>query len=315
MLQGWGFYDQAVQAQREALTIRQELGDQLGIGESLIELAWALMDQGDLAEAERLMRESLALYRALDEPFYGHKAALRLGHSLAGQGRVAEAYPLLEKALAAFSERGGVPELVSWATVVLSQADLSLGRYAEAGRKAQASLALARDVDARWWIGAALGVLGCAAMAQGAYPEAQQRLQESLDVFQGTQTQNQVIGAHADMAGAALLQGNTDKAQQHLLQALRLATEYRATALLLALPFVARLLAEQGHAERAVEIYALASRYPYVANSRWYEDLVGQRIAAVAATLPPEVVAAAQERGRARDRWATAQELLAELEG
>jgi hypothetical protein len=30
----------------------------------------------------------------------------------------------------------------------------------------------------------------------------------------------------------------------------------------------------------------------------------------VAAALPPEVVAAAQERGRARDLWTTAQELL-----
>jgi hypothetical protein len=81
------------------------------------------------------------------------------------------------------------------------------------------------------------------------------------------------------------------------------------------LPFVALLMAEQGQAERAVEIYALASRYPYVANSRWYEDLVGQRIAAVAATLPPEVVAAAQERGRARDLWTTVEELAVELGG
>jgi hypothetical protein len=29
--------------------------------------------------------------------------------------------------------------------------------------------------------------------------------------------------------------------------------------------------------------------------------------------LPPDVVAAAQERGRARDLWATAEELLQEL--
>jgi hypothetical protein len=63
-----------------------------------------------------------------------------------------------------------------------------------------------------------------------------------------------------------------------------------------------------------VELYALASRYKYVANSRWWEDIVGKHVSAIAATLPPEVVAAAQERGRARDLWATAEELLAELE-
>jgi hypothetical protein len=38
-------------------------------------------------------------------------------------------------------------------------------------------------------------------------------------------------------------------------------------------------------------------------------------IATVAATLPPEVVAAAQERGRARDLDATVAELLVELGG
>ena len=63
-----------------------------------------------------------------------------------------------------------------------------------------------------------------------------------------------------------------------------------------------------------MELYALASRYPFVANSRWFEDVAGKHIAAVAATLPPEVVAAAQKRGRARDLEAMVAELLAELE-
>ena len=73
--------------------------------------------------------------------------------------------------------------------------------------------------------------------------------------------------------------------------------------------------ADQGEKERAVEPYALASRYPFVANLRWFEDIAGRHIAAVAATLPPDVVAAAQERGRARDLEATVVELLVELEG
>jgi hypothetical protein len=62
-----------------------------------------------------------------------------------------------------------------------------------------------------------------------------------------------------------------------------------------------------------VELYALASRYPLVANSRWFEDVAGRHIAAVAASLPPDVVAAAQARGRARDLEATVTELLVEL--
>jgi hypothetical protein len=33
---------------------------------------------------------------------------------------------------------------------------------------------------------------------------------------------------------------------------------------------IALLLTDQGEQERAVELYALALRYPVVANSRWF---------------------------------------------
>ena len=74
----------------------------------------------------------------------------------------------------------------------------------------------------------------------------------------------------------------------------------------------ALLLADRGEAARAVELYALASRHPAVANSRWFEDVAGKQIAALAAGLPPEVAAAARERGRALDLDATVAEWLAE---
>ena len=64
-----------------------------------------------------------------------------------------------------------------------------------------------------------------------------------------------------------------------------------------------------------MELYALASRYAFVANSQWFEDVAGRHITAAAESLPPEVVVAAQERGRARDLWETARELLGELSG
>lgn len=50
-----------------------------------------------------------------------------------------------------------------------------------------------------------------------------------------------------------------------------------------------------------------------MANSRWYEDIAGQELSAAAESLPPEVVSAAQIRGRERDIWETAAELLAEF--
>jgi len=73
-------------------------------------------------------------------------------------------------------------------------------------------------------------------------------------------------------------------------------------------------LIDEGEAERAIALYALASRYPFVANSCWFEDVAGRYIAAAAAALPLEMVQAAQEHGRARDLDVTVKELPAELE-
>jgi hypothetical protein len=81
------------------------------------------------------------------------------------------------------------------------------------------------------------------------------------------------------------------------------------------LPAAALFLADDGQDLRAIEIYALASRYRYVADSQWFEDIAGRHIAALAATLQPEDAAAARERGRARDLDATVGELLTELGG
>jgi hypothetical protein len=79
------------------------------------------------------------------------------------------------------------------------------------------------------------------------------------------------------------------------------------------LPVAALLLADQGALERAVEVYACASRYGFVANSRWFEDLVGQPLRTMAASLPAETVESVQEQGRLKDWGVMAAELVSEL--
>ncbi len=79
------------------------------------------------------------------------------------------------------------------------------------------------------------------------------------------------------------------------------------------LPVAALLLADQGAVDRAVEVYACASRYGFVANSRWFEDVAGQQLRTMAASLPTEAVESAEEQGRSRDWDVMAAELLSEL--
>jgi ATP/maltotriose-dependent transcriptional regulator MalT len=120
--------------------------------------------------------------------------------------------------------------------------------------------------------------------------------------------------ALACLAVAARGLGDMAGARQHLSHALEIAQESGAVLpLLWALPAMALLLADEGENERAVETYALASRYLLVAESRWFEDVAGREISPIAATLPPDARAAVEERGRAQDLEATAAKLLSEL--
>ena len=76
---------------------------------------------------------------------------------------------------------------------------------------------------------------------------------------------------------------------------------------------IALLLAEQGHTERAIELYALAWRHPLLANAQCFVDTFGQRLDKIVARLPFAVAAAAQVRGQALELWETAAMLHTEL--
>jgi hypothetical protein len=79
------------------------------------------------------------------------------------------------------------------------------------------------------------------------------------------------------------------------------------------------LMAMEGRGTRAVQLWALASRYPHVARSPFFDCLVGQRVAALAARLPSEAARGRAETpaptgGQAGDVWAVVRELLVELD-
>jgi hypothetical protein len=139
-------------------------------------------------------------------------------------------------------------------------------------------------------------------------------MQESAAVYREVGPKDDLGLALACLAIAAHGLGDTPGVRQHLSQALEIAQESGAVPpLLWALPATALLLAGEGENERAVELYALASRFPLVARSRWFTNVAGNTLADVAAALPVKQVAVLQECGRARDLQATIKDLLSEL--
>jgi len=260
------------------------------------------------------MLESLAIRQKTGDRIDTEYGVSGFGNTLVWLGQFAEAHSLREETLAIFNEQG-LRDKTAIAHIWLGFSKAHLGRYEGARTHAQIGLALSREIGDRRGIGLALLLLGMVASAEEAYAEARVLLQESIAVLQTIEGREMMGWALAFLGVAARGLGQLSEARRHLSEALRTTGIARAATLWVTLSTIPLLLADQGEKERAVELYALASRYPFVTNNRLFEDFAGKHITIVAATLPPDVVAAAQARGRARDLEATVAELLVEMEG
>jgi tetratricopeptide (TPR) repeat protein len=161
-------------------------------------------------------------------------------------------------------------------------------------------------------------ILGWAALAEEQYAEAAQWLGETAAGYHQMEidfhAREWLAWSLAPLGRAACGLGNRAEAQGQLFKALEIAADMGAFLPLLHLiPIIPVVLADAGEVERAVELYALAETHPFVTNSQLFEDIAGRHVKAAGAALPPDVVEAAQTRGRALDWWETAGALLEEL--
>jgi hypothetical protein len=156
----------------------------------------------------------------------------------------------------------------------LSGVSLQEKDYIEAEQLAQESVLLLRELGQTDELGMALTFLGCALRGLGQLAQARQVVAESLQIG-------------AERLGHVVLS--------------------------FALPAAVLLLADQGQVELAIETYSLASQFPIVWSSQWFEKVFERELEVAANTLSLDVVEAARQRGRERDLQATVAELLAEL--
>jgi predicted ATPase/DNA-binding SARP family transcriptional activator len=306
--------DEGRQLIEESLPLYQTLSDQRGIAGVLDSLGFIAMLQGQAEKGENLLRQSLALRREMaDKASIAHSLAL-LATGLVFCGRFAEVHSLGEERLRLSQDLGNRP-MIARSNALLAVANLHLGRYEQARSQGQMSLRLYQAIDDPFGVSYALWNLGGIALAEGAYTEAERLLGGSVAIHREIGARNRLHDVLASLGYTAWSLGKIAQARQCLFETLRMTLENRFFYTGIQAIFLAALLSvERGKPEQAVELYALASRYPLVANSHWFEDVIGRPIAAVAATLAPEVVAAAQARGKARDLEATVRELVAELE-
>jgi tetratricopeptide (TPR) repeat protein len=312
---GWaaeflGRFGEAQELCERSLVIQQELGDQRGMADAMMTLGIVSWVQGRLDEAHRLLQESLGICRTLGDWSLMFMALLRLGEVLARRGLFEDGLVLLESSCDLAHDRGYLYG-ERFVLPFLAEVKAHLGRYEEA--RADAQQGAAREI-LRWGLGFARFMESLPLVAQGAYLEAMALVQESIAIFEEVRQKENRGWALGPLGLAARGAGETALARQCVTEALHTGVELGGfMPMMYGLPVAALLLADQGAVERAVEVYACASRYGFVANSRWFEDVVGQPLRAMAASLPAEAVESAQERGRLEDWDAMAARLLSEL--
>ena len=297
----------------ESMAILRSMGDKTGMLLPLTSVARDTISRGDFSAGERLLEEGMMVLRDTGDFADRVHILRRLGQTHLFLGRFRRARILLEEssALCRTWERKTAD---AWCGLLLGSAESGLGRYDQARAHAEASIEFFREFGPPIALVMALSSLAKAELAAGGNGRAQRILDECATICRSLGRGEDLGIALAQLGLALRGLGRVSEARRCLREALQLAVESGSVFPLEgALPAIALLLADQGDVERASELYALALRFPSVANSRYYYDVAGRHIAAAAAVLPPEAVTEAKERGRNRDLWDTVAELVAEL--
>lgn len=311
-----GAFEQAAQHWEECLEIHRHIGDPRGIADSLIELGMNLVRSGQHGKGEGYMREGTSILQGI-----GDKASLARGYYELCRplywihGDYAQSYEYLDKSSQIYHELG-FQERWIYSNMALARFLIDMGKYEDGYNLTLDTLPVAEEFKLGREIGFAyynMGMVGC---VRGDLDQAIMWALKYARHYEELGLTEFLCNSIAQLVYITQAMGRPTQAANYLCQALNKAIPNRAFYSTLHLILAgALLLVDQENYITAVEITALVNRYPYIANSYWFDDVAGKKIKAIEESLPPEVVTAAKERGLKRDIWKTVEELLELFEG
>jgi len=296
-----GAFDRAFQFQEECLKLREQLDDQLGIARSYALLGLLLVHTGQFERSETYLRRSLDIYGSLGSRADLANPLAMLAINWLFRGQFERCLDTLAECWTIHRELGLTYEPFT-ANVTGARALINLGRYEEAKQLMESVLPEYRQANFKWGIAFVLCNLAMIFLIEGDPEGALAYLQESNELL-GQMNEQRLRMEVLFYLG--FVHRRLEK-RSLALQALRDGLEIVIATLPLnlmrfELPLAALLRLDEGQTEHAIELYTAAQQSPYIANSLWFESFVGQEIEAAADTLPPNLVAAARQRGQAHD--------------
>jgi tetratricopeptide (TPR) repeat protein len=288
-----GDFPSALSFTEEALKQGRAIDDRLRIADGLLNAGVGYAELGEPHQALHYYEESLTVFRELNTPIGMCKAIGNMANIAQHLGDYDTALRQLEEALVLAREWGYLPEVVDQ---LLNSAEvLSLaGRFEEAAeRLAECRRVLSSiEEDAEQEAGLLI-YQGMVAYRRADYGEALRYAQAGLAY---TQARHHVLIESVCwlLNGLAEIKlGHPDMARQHIrasLPGLRVKSH-----LMIAIYCMAALEASGEQPERAVERAALVHHYQ--ASTYEFKVYAGNLLAELQTVLPPDIYAAAVERG------------------
>jgi hypothetical protein len=172
---------------------------------------------------------------------------------------------------------------------------------------------MAVDRELAWLLADDYFALGNALFVQGRDEAAEAALRESLARHAALGTADAAWAAPT-LATLLAVTGRHGTARPLIVASLRDALDQRAfLPLLWAMLAAALALGQAGDAARAAELAALVGRFDAMAKGRGLMDRVLPALDAALGSIGAAELTAAERRGRARDPWAAARDLLRRL--
>jgi predicted ATPase/DNA-binding SARP family transcriptional activator len=310
-----GEYVLAGQLLSQALTLLQAAGEPRRLANNLRWLGFNEIRQGRIAEGEPCIRQAIEVRRQICDRSGEAQSLDDYGTVLAWRGRYQEAKEWLEQSLPIYEELG-MHAKVAWALALIGLINNNNCLYDEARQVGLRCIQFASQKNFPREQALGYVSLGLADLGEGKYDQAYPHLLQAIEVGRSIPQSDELAGSLGLLSLAELGLGQVEQARRHLCEALEINLKTHGMfSANLCLPVAAVMLSRVGEVEKAIEVQAMMLRYPPISGSSWYEDTCWRYINQASSALPPQVVQARRERGRQRDLFSTAEELLKELSG
>jgi predicted ATPase/DNA-binding SARP family transcriptional activator/Tfp pilus assembly protein PilF len=311
-----GQMEEARRFYEESLEYFERTGNMLGTAASLNGLGSLAFAQNDYDGAESLLQQAVDIARGIEDLYRVANALMSLGCVYLYGGQFERARGVLERCVADYTDMG-LKNFRAASLYYLGYTCLHLGEYDQAASCGKTSLQLALETDYKEIIAQSIMLPAAIALTNDDFLQAQRGFEEADRALVSKRSTRVLFGEDCGQVGlgAAILGlGRVDEAKNIFTELLQQAVaSHRQDMLLYTLVGIALLLARQGDAERAVELYSLAGGYPFVGESRWFTETFGRFIEASSTNLPLDKIEAARLQGKSRDLWGTANELIVEF--